>query len=259
LISSIMLSAMLQHSSALRSEEIWQSLLISCMSVSALSSLKNFSMVELAALREIRAAMPLAMNLNTYRIHYSIMIADQIFCPSCGSDTGHALIKSGQENLVRCEECGTVHSVQAERERLVCLKVIVSSDRQSQPYFISIPARELLRVGEELLVDDPAKEVVMTQITSLETDRRVESAPAASVKTVWARATDQVPVKISVYRHGQTRPFKISVPGDELFSVGEARKVQGSRFEIVKIKLRAEGFADAAPAKDIQRIWGREI
>lgn len=160
---------------------------------------------------------------------------------------------------MRCEECGTVHSVQVERERLVNLKVIVSSDRLSQPYFIKIPAKEILSVGEELLVDDPAKDVVMTQIASLETDRRVESAPAASVKTVWARATDQVPVKISVYRHGQTRALKISVPGDELFSVGEARKVQGFRFEIVKIKLRGEGFADAAQAKDIQRIWGREI
>ena len=216
-------------------------------------------MVELAALREIRAAMPLAMNLNTYRIHYSIMIADQIFCPSCGSDTGHALIKSGQENLVRCEECGTVHSVQAERERLVGLKVIVSSDRQSQPYFISIPARELLRVGEELLVDDPAKDVVMTEIASLETDRRVNSAPAETVKTVWARATDEVPLKISVYRNGKTHSLKISVAGDEVFEVGEARKVEGFKFVIVKIKLREKGFADLAEAKDIQRVWGREL
>lgn len=160
---------------------------------------------------------------------------------------------------MRCEDCGMVHSVQAERERLVSLKVIVSSEQQSQPYFISLPARELLQVGEELLVDDPAKEVVMAQITSLETDRRVENAPAASIRTVWARATDRVGVKISVYRSGQTRPIKISVPGDELFTVGEVRSAKGSRYEIVKIKLRGEGFSDAAEAKDIQRIWGREI
>ena len=187
------------------------------------------------------------------------MIQDQIFCPSCGSDTDHALIKSGQENLVRCEDCGMVHSLPAERERLVKLKVIVSSEQQSQPYFIHIPAKELLQVGDELLVDDPARDVVMAQITSLETDRRVESAPAASVRTVWARATDQVAVKISIYRSGQTRPIKISVPGDELFTVGEARSAKGSRYEIVKIKLRGEGFSDAAEAKVIQRIWGREI
>ncbi|MEI2760735.1 hypothetical protein [Methanothrix soehngenii] len=38
-------------------------------------------------------------------------------------------------------------------------------------------------MGDELLVDDPARDVVMAQITSLETNRRVESAPAASVPT----------------------------------------------------------------------------
>ena len=68
---------------------------------------------------------------------------------------------------MRCEECETVHSVQVERERLVNLKVIVSSDELSEPYFIKIPAKEMLRVGDELLVDDPAKDVVMTQIASL--------------------------------------------------------------------------------------------
>ena len=187
------------------------------------------------------------------------MLDDQILCPACGADTEHTLIKSGQENLVRCEECKTVHSVQVERERLVNLKVIVSNDELSEPYFIKIPAKEVLHVGDELLVDDPAKDVVMTQIASLETDRRVNAAPAETVKTVWARATDEVPLKISVYRNGTTHPFKISVAGDEVFKVGEARKVEGFKFVIVKIKLRGEGFSDVAEAKDIQRVWGREL
>ena len=187
------------------------------------------------------------------------MLDDQIFCPTCGADTEHTLIKSGQENLVRCIECETVHSVQVERERLVNLKVIVSNDELSEPYYIRIPAKDMLHVGDELLVDDPAKDVVMTEISSLETDRRVNSAPAETVKTVWARATDDVPLKISVYRNGNTHSFKIPVSGDEVFEVGEARKVEGFKFVIVKMKLRGEGFADRAEAKDIQRVWGREL
>ena len=187
------------------------------------------------------------------------MLDDQIFCPTCGADTEHTMIKSGQENLVRCVECETVHSVQVERERLVNLKVIVSNDELSEPYYIRIPAKDMLHVGDELLVDDPAKDVVMTEISSLETDRRVNSAPAETVKTVWARATDDVPLKISVYRNGNTHSFKIPVSGDEVFEVGEARKVEGFKFVIVKMKLRGEGFADRAEAKDIQRVWGREL
>ncbi|HNX39417.1 MAG TPA: HVO_0476 family zinc finger protein [Methanothrix sp.] len=187
------------------------------------------------------------------------MLDDQIFCPTCGTDTDHSLIKSGQENLVRCIECDTVHSIQVERERLVNLKVIVNRDRQSSPYFMNFPAREILHVGDELLVDDPAKEVVMTEITSLETDRRVQAALAGEVGVVWARATDEVPLKISVYRSGTSHSLKISVSGDEVFEVGETRQAKGCRFSVVKIKLRGEGFADFAPAKDIVRIWGREI
>jgi uncharacterized Zn finger protein len=127
------------------------------------------------------------------------MLEDQIFCPACSTDTDHTMIKSGQENLVRCNDCGTVHPVEVKRERLVNLKVIVNRDDRALPHFITIPAMELLNVGDELLVDDPTKDVVMTQITSLETDRRVRSAPAGEVLTVWARATDEVPLRITVF------------------------------------------------------------
>jgi len=187
------------------------------------------------------------------------MLEDQIFCPTCGEDTDHALIKSGQENLVRCENCGTVHSVQKKRERLVNLRVIVNQDRRSLSYFIKIPAQEMLHVGDELLVDDGVQDVVMTEIASIETDRRVEAAVAEAAKTVWARATDEVPLKISVYRSGVTHSLKTMVPGDETVEVGETRELDGYRFNVVKIKLRSEGFADTAEAKDIVRVWGREI
>ena len=187
------------------------------------------------------------------------MLEDQIFCPTCGANTDHELIKSGQENLVRCLDCETVHSVQKERERLVNLKVIVNKDDRSSPYFINIPAREVLRVGDSLLVDDGKAEVMMTQIASIETDKRVNSAPAQEIKTVWARATDEVPLKISISRAGRSHSFKIQVQGDEQLEVGETREVEGYRFRIVKIKLRGEGFADVAQAKDIVRVWGREF
>jgi uncharacterized Zn finger protein len=35
--------------------------------------------------------------------------------------------------------------------------------------------------------------------------------------------------------------------------------MEGFKFRIVKIKLRKEGFADLAEAKDILRVWGREL
>ncbi len=184
---------------------------------------------------------------------------DRIFCPSCGTDTEHVAIKSGQENLVKCDECGVVQSFQKRRERLVTLKVIVNKGEVSGPYRITIPEDEELRVGDALLVDDPSQDVVMTEITSLETDRRAEAAPAGALKTVWARAVDEVPLRISVYRRGQTQSLKVSTSGEEVFEVGDVRTIEGLRFKVVKIKLRGEGFADRAEAKDIVRVWGRAL
>jgi len=187
------------------------------------------------------------------------MFDDQILCPSCDIETEHIVIKAGQENLVRCEECGSVHSVQREKERFVNLKVIVSWDQHSKPHHIAMPKDEELQVGDELLVDDPSQDVVMTEITSLEAERRVDAAPAKDVRTVWARAIDEVPLKISVYRSGKTHAFKILLPGDEIIVVGDTKEAEGFRFRVVKIKLRGEGFADSAPARAITRVWGRVL
>jgi uncharacterized Zn finger protein len=187
------------------------------------------------------------------------MLEDRIFCPSCNTETEHAIIKSGQESLVRCEDCRVVHPVQRERERLTTLKVIVNKGGTSRPYRIKIPAKEDLWVGEEFLVDDESQDVVTTKITSLETDRRVKRASAGDIRTVWARAIDDIDLKVSVYRKGRTRSLKTSSPGDEILELGDVREIDGVKFKVTKIKLRDEGFADSAQAKDIIRVWGREL
>ena len=187
------------------------------------------------------------------------MPEEQIFCPSCGEDTDHAIVKSGRENLVRCANCGVAHTIQRERERLANVKVIVNRDGVSQPHIIDLPARTELKVGAELLVDDPAKDVVLTEIASIETDRRVENAMASAVKTVWARAIDEVVIKVSVYKNGVTRPLNFRAAGSEIFERGQVLEIEKVLFQITKIKLREAGFADQAEAKDILRIWGREL
>ena len=160
---------------------------------------------------------------------------------------------------MRCADCGTTHPIQKERERLANVRVIVNRDGLSQPYNVNLPAEDDLRVGGELLVDDQAKDVVLAEITSLEIDRRVEKATAREVKTVWARAVDNVTLKVSVYNNGVTRPLSTQASGKDVFERGEVLEMDGIRFQVIKIKLRGEGFADRAEAKDIVRVWGREL
>ena len=160
---------------------------------------------------------------------------------------------------MRCADCGTTHPIHKERERLANIRVIVNRDETAQSYNVNLPAQEELSVGGELLVDDQAKDVVLAEITSLETDRRVEKATANAIKTVWARAIDNVTLRVSVYNNGVTRPLSTQASGRDVFERGEVLEIDGIRFQVVKIKIRGEGFADRAEAKDIVRVWGREL
>ncbi len=183
---------------------------------------------------------------------------EEIFCPKCGDFTEHVTVKLGREHLVKCEVCGTVHPTKLERTRLATLRVIISAKDASQRRTIEIPAEDLLKVGDEILVDDGVGDVAMVEITSieLEGERREETARAVDVLTLWTRAVDEVVVKVSVHWRGKTTSYAISARGDETFVVGEARTADGRRFRVEKIKLRDGRSPDRAPAKDIIRVWG---
>jgi len=184
---------------------------------------------------------------------------EEIFCPFCDDFTEHVTIKRGREHLVRCEACGAVHPVEQERTRLASLRVIVSREGTSQRCQMEIPADDLLRVGDELLVDDGVNEVILSEITSIETERRVEKAQADEIKTVWVRAVDEVVVKVSVHDKRTTSSHVIRSWGDDPFEVGEVRLADRTRFRIEKIKLRSGRFVKRAVAKDILRMWGVKL
>lgn len=183
----------------------------------------------------------------------------EILCPFCNDLTEHTTIKEGRETLVRCEVCGAVHPATRSRERQSVVRAIVSAGSSSSVHYIRIPADETISVGSEMLIDDGESDVVMAEVTAIETDRRVESALASDMKTVWGRAVDEVPLKIAIYRRGKTRSFKIPTPGTVEFHIGDTGRAEGVGYEIVKIKTRDGNSPRSAQAKDIVRIWGRQI
>ncbi|MBN1323221.1 MAG: hypothetical protein JW986_04365 [Methanotrichaceae archaeon] len=184
---------------------------------------------------------------------------DQIICPACGEASEHVTVKMGREHLVRCGSCGTVFPLQLERVKIAVLKVMVSREGSTKVYLIEVPATEELYVGQEMLVDDKSHDLVLAQITSLETDRRVEKAQARSVKAAWARAVDDVALKVSVFKDGKTRSIKLAVSGEESYSLGQILDSEAGRCRVEKIKLRQGGFADEAKASEITRIWGKRL
>ncbi len=187
------------------------------------------------------------------------MSDDRIFCSFCNAFTEHVTIKSGNECLVRCQICENVHSIEPERTRLASLGVIISRGDTSRRYQITLPADEVLRKGEELLVDDDIQDVVVAEITSIETGRRVDKARADEIKTLWARAVDEVDMKVSVHKGGTTRSVVLRTDGNEVISVGDIRSLDKRRFQVEKIKLRNGRFVRRAKAKYVLRAWGAQL
>ncbi|NJD78204.1 MAG: hypothetical protein FIB08_14120 [Candidatus Methanoperedens sp.] len=180
-------------------------------------------------------------------------------CPSCSPDdaVNHVILKGTKELLLQCEECGSVHKAQKPRE--VQVRVIVSKGKESLHMRALLSG--IIKTGDEILIDDETTgEANLVQVTSIEVgDKRKESAAADVIKTIWARAIDDVIVKIAVHHRETTESIEMRVPGDREFVVGEKVEVNNRELKIIRIKIRDGAFRSrkgiAIKAKDIKRIY----
>ena len=117
-------------------------------------------------------------------------------------------------------------------------------------------------MNDEFVVDI-GDEVSGVRIQSLElkTGGRSGQAKARDVRTIWARAIDEVVVKIAVQRLGETESLDYKVHGDYEFAIGDIMKLQGYEVCISSIKVRGGGIhkrtGKSFKAKDIRRIYSK--
>ncbi len=180
-------------------------------------------------------------------------------CPSCSPlmPVPHLILKGTKDMLLQCEECNSVHKERKTKNALV--RVIVSKGDKS------IHTRAMLsgtiRTGDELIIDDEQTgEAALVRVTSLEVGvKRTDFAKAEDIKTIWARAIDEVIVKIAISHRETTESIELRVPGDREFVIGEKVLVNNRELKIIRIKIRDGGFKSrkgvAIKAKDIKRIY----
>jgi len=195
-------------------------------------------------------------------------------CPACSPDaeTVHEVLSEGGQATVRCTECSHVHKESLPEERTVNREVVVSQDGESFATAVEVPAAETLATGEEFLVETD-EAIVTARITSLELgDGRSEQAVAEDVETIWSRAVGNVSVNVTAHpksgEHDETRSFRLQVPGDYEFVVGETDDLGDEEFTVEGILIRddATGYdhgkldfdGDEAAAKDIKRLYVRD-
>jgi len=191
----------------------------------------------------------------------------EIECPSCSpkEEVPHEVLKEGQSPVVRCLECGQVHSAKLEKRKTVNVKAIVSRMDESVTCTTELDSDAVIYVDDEIVVDDEETGMVCPiLISSIEVgEKRVDSARAEEISAVWGRAIDEVTIKFSVQSGVEkTEALQKTVPGDKEFAVGDEEKVGDTWVTITKIKIREGVFrsrkGDVMAAKYVKRIFARK-
>ncbi len=184
-------------------------------------------------------------------------------CPECSpeDEVMHTVVK---DHLIKCEKCGFMHRLPHEKKKEITLKVIVSREGESFPQQLKVNEDERLRAGDEFIIDI-GDEVSGVRIQSLElkTSGRAEQAIARDVRTIWARAIDEVIVKIAIQNRGETDSVDYKINGDYEFTIGDRMKLENNDVIITSIKEREGGIfkreGKSMKAKDIKRIYSQII
>jgi uncharacterized Zn finger protein len=182
-------------------------------------------------------------------------------CPRCSPEEGvmHTVVK---RHLIKCEQCGFIHRLPHEKKKAIKVRVIVSRGSESSTQVIEVNEDEELHAGDEFIVD-VGEEVSGVRVQSLElkTGGRAERAKAHTVRTIWARAIDEVIVKIAVQQREKTESLDYKVNGDYEFAIGDIMKLKGYEVVITAIKVRDGGLfkrkGKSIKAKDIRRIYSK--
>jgi uncharacterized Zn finger protein len=187
-------------------------------------------------------------------------------CDLCARTTLHEVLK-GEEServdavvttgVMRCRECGTTREQRVRQEKPIVLQVVMSEGPDSRRSTVSVDPDEHLTVGDELYVGKDR--IVVTALESTE-GKRLDEADARERPLVWSKVFNRIRLKVSINRGHSTAAETIDAAPDEEFQIGEILTIRRTKAVIHSIKTAAGPLrAGAAPARNIQRIYAREM
>jgi len=187
----------------------------------------------------------------------------QAQCPNCSphEPVPHDILKEKPDILIKCTLCDAIHPYYSEKKVKTNIRVVISAGDNSTKSTIVQDCDEIISVDDEFIVESgPEGDASFVLVTSIESgDKRVNSARADEIDTIWTRYTDTVTTKISITRGWQTESIEMEVPGEREFTVGEMLSSGSNKFVIKKVKVRDGKFlkrnGECVMAKYIKRIF----
>lgn len=181
-------------------------------------------------------------------------------CPTCSKRTEHEVLagRSGPKTFqgtVRCVECGTTHPTTLRRSPRVRVGVVVSRDAESKRLLLDFRADDLVKIGDELFLDEGRVLVSSVEISG---DRRVQTARASDVVTVWTKAFDLISVKVNVTLGERTVSRLLPKAPEDEITVGEVLKWPDLEASVFQIKTADHRIRKgSALAREAQRVYAK--
>ena len=197
--------------------------------------------------------------------------ASSLWCDTCGRSTPHRILHLTREagrstagspravhGVARCRTCQTVHPFSTQPPgRDVEVAEVLSVGARSTRRNIRLPRGRRLQVGSG--VPDSDLPVVVRAIDRHD-GRRVPTARAEEIATVWAERERPPAVAVSVIEGRRTVTTTLPVSGDPVFTVGQPLRIQGVPLRVQMLRARGENWrrpGDAFRASEIQRLYAR--
>lgn len=164
----------------------------------------------------------------------------EAFCNTCGEETEQEILSESRDLVIRCTRCGLTSRRPAPPEpEPVLVKTIVSREAESFVWRSELSTGEEIEVGDYIIAENEEGEGSGVEVMAIEIgDKRVKRASAEKIGTIWARAIDQVVVRISVHDGKKTLPLYVACDGDDRFTIDEIVSINNIRARIDHICLR---------------------
>ena len=182
----------------------------------------------------------------------------QLECSKCGAETLHRTLKgrfAGKKKLdmvLKCSECGNVHEERFGLASQVEFRLIISRGNDSERSQMEMRSDWVVSMGDEFMHED--EKLLVTGIEA--GGKRVRSAKADAVETLWTKNYDTIQVHVSVNWRGHTRALMIDTGPEEEFEVGSDIEIDGRSVLVHSIKTHERKMRQGiALARDIVRVY----
>ena len=182
-------------------------------------------------------------------------------CPGCSEYCGHDILKereagTGVNYLVKCQECGHVHTLVLRPPKPVLIPFLLSEGAFTTLNEIEIDDDEELRIGDIFEHNEASWEINRLETKTGNSRRKLSASKIGRANAV---RSDVVMVRLTLTRGEYSDSDSIFVERETMYKAGSIMQHGGEKWKIRAIHTGAgRTMTGRVPAHDIKRIYLHE-